>query len=126
TLMYEGYHALATLILQERQITQMPPFRHLALLRAESKRPELASAFLQLAREMAENLTGMSPAIEFLGPLPALMEKRGDRYRYLLQFSSQQRKPLQHLLATLALQLEQHALGKRVRWSLDVDPCEMN
>lgn len=126
TLMYEGYHALATLILQERQITQMPPFRHLALLRAESKRPELASAFLQLAREMAENHTGMSPAIEFLGPLPALMEKRGDRYRYLLQFSSQQRKPLQHLLATLALQLEQHALGKRVRWSLDVDPCEMN
>lgn len=126
TLMYQGYHALAELILQERQITQMPPFRHLALLRAESRRPELASAFLQMARQMAENIVGLSPAIEFLGPLPALMEKRGDRYRYQLQFSSLQRKPLQHLLSTLALQLEHQALAKRVRWSLDVDPCEMN
>src|SRR5690606_19238011 len=39
-------HALAYNILHERQITQLPPYRYLALLRAESKRPELALEFL--------------------------------------------------------------------------------
>lgn len=126
TLMLQGYHALAEMLLQERQITQLPPFRHLALLRAESKRPELVMEFLRLARAYAEQLQAASPHFSYLGPLPAMMEKRGDRFRYQLQISSAQRKPLQHLLSQLAQQLEGEALGKRVRWSIDVDPQEMS
>jgi primosomal protein N' (replication factor Y) len=126
TLMLKGYHALAELILRERQITQLPPYRHLALIRAESKRPELAVDFLRLARKIAEQLQEPSPFFSYLGPLPAMMEKRGDRFRYQLQLNSAQRKPLQQLLTQLALQLEGDALGKRVRWSIDVDPQDMS
>lgn len=125
TLVHRGYHALAELILQERQITQLPPFRQLALLRAESKQAQFAVAFLQQARQIAETLQPPSPLLNYLGPLPAMMEKRGDRFRYQLQISAAQRKPLQYLLRQLALQLEASPLASKVRWSLDVDPQEM-
>ncbi len=125
TLMFEGYHAFAECILHERQITHLPPYRYLALLRAESKRPELAMEFLRLARHLAEQVQAASPALHYLGPLPAMLERRGDRFRYQLQFNSAQRKPLQRLLKQLALQLEQEAISKRVRWAIDVDPQEM-
>ncbi len=126
TLMLQGYHALAELLLAERHITQLPPYRHLALLRAESKYPDLAVELLRLARSYAEQRQPTTPHFNYLGPLPAMMEKRGDRFRYQLQFNSAQRKPLQQLLAQLALQLENEPLARRVRWSIDVDPQEMN
>lgn len=125
TLVHKGYHAFADLILQERHITQLPPYRYLALLRAESKRPENALDFLQLARHEAQTLFSASPQLNYLGPLPAMIEKRGDRFRYHLQFNSAQRKPLQQLLTQLVKKLENHTLSKHVRWAIDVDPMEM-
>ena len=126
TLMLQGYHALAALLLPERQITQLPPYRHLALIRAESKRPERVVEFLKLARKFAEAFEPASPLISYLGPLPAMMEKRGDRFRYQLQINCAQRKPLQQLLTQVALELERNALSRRVRWSIDVDPQDMS
>lgn len=126
TLVQQGYHALSDLILQERQITQLPPYRHLALIRAESKHAVAAVDFLTQARQLAEQLHPANPALQYLGPLPAMMEKRGDRFRYQLQINSSQRKPLQQLLSQLALQLETSPQAKRVRWSIDVDPQEMS
>lgn len=125
TLVTRGYHALADLILQERQLTALPPYRQLALIRAESKFPQKATDFLAFARQQAEQIAPPSPNLNYLGPLPAFMEKRGDRFRYQLQINSAQRKPLQLLLATLALTLEASPLAKAVRWSIDVDPQEM-
>ena len=126
TLIHQGYHAFADLVLSERQLTQLPPYRYLALLRAESKRPEIALDFLKFARQQAEAIISPSPLLHYLGPLPAMIEKRGDRFRYQLQFNSAQRKPLQQLLTQLAAGLEASALSKRVRWSIDVDPQEMS
>jgi len=125
TLVQQGYHAFAELILQERQLTQLPPFRYLALLRAESKRAELAFDFLKFARQEAEVLFPPNPLLNYLGPLPALIEKRGDRFRYQLQFNSAARKPLHQLLGQLIAKLEHHPLAKRVRWAVDVDPQDM-
>jgi primosomal protein N' (replication factor Y) len=125
TLVQQGYHALADLLLQERQITLLPPYRHLALIRAESKQATVAVEFLKQARQLAEQLRASDPGLQYLGPLPAMMEKRGDRFRYQLQINSAQRKPLQQLLSQLALQLEMSPQAKRVRWSIDVDPQEM-
>ncbi|WP_341937341.1 primosomal protein N' [Marinimicrobium sp. C2-29] len=126
TLMERGYHAFAELILSERRLTQLPPFRHLALVRAESKRPENAVAFLQQVRHLAEQHHPANHELGYLGPLPAMMEKRGDRFRYQLQLNAAGRKPLQALLARLAPELENHALAKRTRWSIDVDPQDMS
>ena len=125
TLFFNGYQAFADLILTERHITQLPPYRYLALVRAESKRPEIALEFLKLARSEAQALFPASPHLNYLGPLPAMIEKRGDRFRFQLQFNSAQRKPLQQLLTQLVEKLEASALSKRVRWAVDVDPSEM-
>jgi len=125
TLMERGYHAFAELILSERRLTQLPPFRHMALIRAESKRPENAVAFLQQARALAEQNHPANHELSYLGPLPAMLEKRGDRFRYQLQLNSASRKARQALLTQLAPMLENHPLGKRVRWSIDVDPQDM-
>ncbi len=125
TLVTRGYHALAELILPERQVTGLPPYRQLVLIRAESKFPQKATDFLAFARQQAELLLPANPGLSYLGPLPAFMEKRGDRFRYQLQINSAQRKPLQQLLAELAMKLEGSPLAKAVRWSIDVDPQEM-
>lgn len=125
TLVTRGYHALAELILHERQLTGLPPYRHLALLRAECKFPQKAMDFLSFTRQQAEALLPASPALGYLGPLPAFMEKRGDRFRYQLHINSCNRKSLQSLLTELALKLEASPLAQAVRWSIDVDPQEM-
>jgi primosomal protein N' (replication factor Y) len=125
TLFFKGYHAFADLILQERQIAQLPPYRYLALLRAESKRPEIALEFLKFARNEAQILLPSSPNLNYLGPLPSMIERRGDRFRFQLQFNSAQRKSLQMLLTKLVEKLATNALSKRVRWAVDVDPSEM-
>lgn len=125
TLVTRGYHAFADLILRERQLTGLPPFRHLALVRAEAKDPQKALDFLADARRQAELIAQANPALTYLGPLPAFMEKRGDRFRYQLQINSAQRKVMQLLLCDLALKLEASSLAKAVRWSIDVDPQEM-
>jgi primosomal protein N' (replication factor Y) len=126
TLVHSGYHAMAELILRERQKQQLPPFYHLALLRAESKRPEIALEFLRLALSIAQRIQPATNDLNYLGPLPAMMEKRGDRFRYQLHISSNQRKLLQFLLSKLALELEASALNRRVRWSIDVDAQDMS
>ena len=126
TLTLSGYHAMAELILKERLKQQLPPFRHLALLRAESKRPEIALEFLRLALSLAQKIQPSSSELNYLGPLPAMMEKRGDRFRYQLHINSNQRKLLQLLLSKLALGLEASALNHRVRWSIDVDAQDMS
>jgi primosomal protein N' (replication factor Y) (superfamily II helicase) len=126
TLTHSGYHAMAELILKERLKQQLPPFRHLALLRAESKRPEIVLEFLRLALSFAQKIHPSSPELNYLGPLPAMMEKRGDRFRYQLHINSNQRKLLQFLLSKLALELEASALNHRVRWSIDVDAQDMS
>lgn len=125
TLFAQGYHTFAKAILQERHAAQLPPYRYLALLRAESKRAELAVEFLRMARQQAMQLHASSPHLHYLGPLPAMLEKRGDRFRYQLQFNSAHRKSLHALMERLIQQLESHALAKRVRWTIDIDPQDM-
>lgn len=126
SLLYEGYHRFARHLLNERQITHMPPYRYLALIKAESKRGESAYAFLETARQLAEQLQPANVQIGYLGPLPGIMERRQGRYRFQLQVNTANRRLLQHLLRDLALQLESHPLARRVRWAIDVDPQDMS
>ncbi len=126
TLIHQGYHPFARYLLNERQQTHMPPYRYLALLRAESKRAQNATEFLTTARQIAERLQPASVELHYLGPLPAALEKRNNRFRYQLQINAAGRPHLQSLLKALCQQLDNHPLSRRVRWSIDVDPQEMN
>ena len=123
-LTQQNYSAYAQHLLDERAAAQMPPFRTLALLRAESENPQHAEAFLTRARQLSEQLA-VNAAVYALGPLPAPLEKRAGRYRYQLTLKAEHRLHLQEVLRQLALLLEREKLSRKVRWSVDMDPQEM-
>ena len=123
----QGYFAFAEQALSERRAAGLPPFSHLALLRAEAHKPGQAEGFLDHACAEAERLLSdmQLGGIELLGPVPAPMERRAGRYRAQLLLQASARAPLHRLLGTWLLALEQMPSGRQVRWSLDVDPVDL-
>lgn len=121
-LLEQDYGAFANAALEERQLAQLPPFRFLALLRAEAVDGRLPMQFLEQARALAEPLnTGQ---VQILGPIPAPMERRAGRIRAQLLLQAPSRAGLHRLLTPWLQQLENDKAGRKVRWSIDVDPQE--
>ncbi|MFL6575660.1 MAG: primosomal protein N' [Povalibacter sp.] len=122
-LLQGGYDAFATGALAEREQAGWPPFSRLALLRAEATHPQEAMKFLRAALSLAQS--HHARGVELLGPAPAPMERRAGRHRAQLLLHAATHVPLQRLLAAWVPQLEAMPEGRRVRWSLDVDPAEL-
>ena len=123
SLLSHDYGRFAQALLTERQAANLPPFSHLALLRAEAVDAQAPLRFLEQARSEAATLN--CAGIELYGPFPAPMERRAGRSRAQLLLQSNSRSTLQQLLASLLQRLETLKSGRRVRWSIDVDPLEM-
>lgn len=119
-LIKEGYPAFSDAALNERHGASLPPFSHLALLRAESPESSHPMNFLTEIKSL-----GQANQVQLLGPIPSPMEKRAGRFRAQLCFQSQSRVSLQQFLKTLVPRIHQLKSAKRVKWSLDVDPVEM-
>ncbi|MGO4551086.1 primosomal protein N' [Lysobacter sp. 2RAF19] len=123
TLIAGGYRAFADAELAEREAAGFPPFAHLALLRAEAKSADPNTRFLALAKACIEDarITG----VEVFGPLPAPMPRRAGFQRAQLLVSAPQRRALHAALDAALPALRDAPEGKRVRWSLDVDPVDL-
>ncbi|GGJ99312.1 primosomal protein N' [Pseudomonas matsuisoli] len=123
----QGYFAFAEQALSERRAAGLPPFAHLALLRAEAHKPGQAEAFLQAACDEAEQLQAEYgfEGLELLGPVPAPMERRAGRYRAQLLMQGSARSTLHKLMGRWAPLLDQLPGSRTVRWSLDVDPIDL-
>jgi primosomal protein N' (replication factor Y) len=122
-LVREGYRHFGVAALSERKQAALPPFTCLALLRAEAPERDRAMSFLAEARACALHLGDKQ--VLALGPVPAPMERRAGRFRAQLLLQSDHRGPLHGLLLPWLEKLETLKSGRRVRWSLDVDPQEM-
>lgn len=117
----ENYFEFANTLLEERMQTQLPPFVHLVLLRAEAKKKEQVYAFL----EEAKNILLQKRAHEISGPFPTLMERKAGFYRAQLFLQSPNRSALKNSLSYF---LESIAIQKKystVKWIIDVDPIEV-
>ena len=123
-LVREGYGSFAEAALAERRLAGLPPYAALALLRAESPAPAPPAAFLEAARERLAQRRGAQ--VSLLGPAPAPMEKRAGRYRANLLLQASQRAPLQNLLAATLPELDALKQARKVRWSIDVDPVNLD
>jgi primosomal protein N' (replication factor Y) len=123
-LAHHDYREFGRYALAERAAAQYPPFAYLALLRAESPKPDAALAFLRAAHGHAENLAE-AEVVHLMDPVPSPMERRAGRYRAQLLVQAGARKALHDFLNVWLLQLENDKLGRKVRWSLDVDPVDM-
>jgi primosomal protein N' (replication factor Y) len=107
--------------LDDRRIANFPPFSHLALLRAESKKAGESVAFL---REAARAGRSLSREVEVFDPVPAPLERKAGFERSQLLVRAATRALLQPFLRQWRAELEAHP-DRRVRWSLDVDPQEV-
>ena len=122
TLLTQGYIAAARTLLNERQLLGLPPTGHLALIRAEATRPDLPLHFLQQAAvEIVQSQSG----VQAWGPVPAPMARKAGFSRVHLLLKSDERKTLHALLATLVPWLDALPNARQVRWSIDVDPQEL-
>ncbi len=122
-LQAHDYPAFARTLLEERQQTELPPFTHLALLRAEAIDDALPGQFLEQARTLLQQVNHHD--VLLMGPFPALMERRAGRSRAQLLIQATQRGQLQTLLGAAIPLIENHKLSSKVRWSIDIDPLDM-
>ncbi|HEV7356703.1 MAG TPA: primosomal protein N' [Steroidobacteraceae bacterium] len=123
-LIAQGYESFAASALEERREAGWPPYSRLALLRAEAKDSTGLHAFLQTAAEAGLKLGDSN--IKILGPAAALIARRADHFRAHLLVETPARSALQRFLCRWLPQIEALQAPKGMRWSIDVDPLEVD
>jgi len=113
------YLALARQLLAEREQGALPPYRAMAIVRAEAPTMEAALAFLEQVRTALPERP-----LDIWGPLPAALARKAGRHRAQLVLQSESRGHLNRVLTQLCQHLEQHRQPGNLRWVVDVDPLE--
>ena len=120
------FAAFAGTQLAERESAGLPPFSHLALLRAEARTEDVAEAFLRAARELAKTFPEAADVMFYAPVPPAVARVAGfERRQMLVECAS--RATLQRLLALFTPRLPglRHEHRGIVRWAIDVDPLNI-
>ena len=122
-LQQHDFAAFAHSQLADRQAAGLPPFSHLALLRAEARDPAVAMAWLKAAADGTATLPGAADVTVYPPVPPSVAKVAGiERLQMLVEASSRLR--LQRVLADWMPAL--HALRQQhkglARWAIDVDP----
>ena len=125
-LLHSGYREFAQSILVHREQQKLPPYYHLALIRAESTHASAAEDFLKTIKIKAQELC--SPTLKkmiYTKPMPALLERKSNRYRYVFRIETGDRHQLQKVLSQLAFEMEKLPKQSGVRWTIDVDALDL-
>ena len=116
------YAAFADALLDERRTASLPPFSHAAVLGAEAHRRADVDDFLRAAHGIASSLAPSHRPVEVVSPVAALLARRAGFERGQLVVQSARRAALQRFLGQWRGELLDLP-GRRVRWSIDVDPA---
>lgn len=119
-LVHNGYQHFAKQSLIERKQALLPPFSFQALIRAEANYPSYPEKFLRLLTELDVI------NCQFAGPVPAAMEKKAGKFRYHLILQAKSRKELHVAILQLLNAIPNNEWQSKVRWSLDIDPIDLN
>lgn len=126
-LRQHDFEAFAASQLKERQMAGLPPYAHLAMVRADARTPEAARGFLQAAAEVAAALPG-ADAVAVYPPVPLGIARVADVERMQMLVESASRVALQRFLAEWLPALHGLRQGRKgaqeriLRWAVDVDP----
>ncbi|HET6789293.1 MAG TPA: primosomal protein N', partial [Aquabacterium sp.] len=120
------YEAFARQQLKEREMAGLPPYAHLAMLRAEARTQDAAQDFLRAAAEVAEALARTLGGILLYPPVPTAVQRVANVERAQMLIEAGHRVALQRLLSRLtpdwlALAQKNRPNGL-IRWAVDVDP----
>lgn len=117
----QDYSAFAQQELAMRQLAGFPPFIHQALLKATATSPEAAEGFLRQAVQTAQSLK--AAGITLFDPVPAVMSKLSNKWRFQLLVQAKERQLLQSFLSRWHPTLFE-LKARDVSWVMDVDPLE--
>ena len=126
-LRQHDFAAFAESQLKERESAGLPPFAHLAMLRADAKQVEAAQAFLDAAAALAAGLPG-AQAVSVYAPVPLAVARVAGVERMQMLVESPSRPALQRFLAAWVPALHELRRGgghKVLRWAIDVDPLSI-
>ena len=124
-LRHHDYPAFAASQLDERRTAGLPPFSHLAVLRADARTTEAATAFLQAAAALAPSLPD-AEHVTVYAPVPLAIARVANVERMQMLVESPSRAALQRFLGAWLPAL--HAMRRQgtqeriLRWAVDVDP----
>jgi primosomal protein N' (replication factor Y) len=117
------YALFAERLLAERHAASLPPFAHLALLRAEARDAATAAKFLRSAAQLAAVLPE-ADGVTVYPPVPLAIPRVANIERMQMVAEAASRARLQRFLTAWMPQL--HELRGEVkglaRWAVDVDP----
>ncbi len=128
-LITAGYDSFADSALEERRAAHWPPYSRLALLRAEAKDASRLDAFLRAAADggrAADAARAHGQPVRILGPASALIARRADHFRAQVLVEADDRPTLQRFLASWLPRIEAQGAPAGLRWSIDVDPLEVD
>ena len=114
-LLEHGYAGFAERELKTRAHAELPPYRPIALIRAEATAATAAQQWLMQIK------TQLGEPLELFGPAPAIIARVADRWRFQLMVVAENRRRLHRGLKVL-LQLVD--APRDVRWSVDIDPYD--
>ncbi len=120
-LVQKGYDLFAQALLVQRQSTKMPPFYHLALIRAGSKKADKPLALLHAMKALLHK----NSVLDILGPAPAPLARKAMQHRWQLLIKSPNRVTLNQELTSLRHEFLRHTLSQGVVWGIDVDPMDL-
>jgi primosomal protein N' (replication factor Y) len=117
------FEAFAAQQLLERRQAGLPPFSHLALLRAEARTPQEARVFVEAAAAAAAALASVA-GVTLYPAVPPPVARVADVERMQMLLESPSRTVLQRLLADWTPVLHGLRSDHRgvLRWAVDVDP----
>ena len=118
------FAAFAGQLLNERRASALPPYTHLALVRAEATQATTALAFLQAATQCAVDMPE-AQAVTIYPGVPHAILRVADVERVQMLVESVSRPALQRFLTAWLPQLQGlRAAHKGLRrWAVDVDPA---
>jgi primosomal protein N' (replication factor Y) len=117
------YAAFAAQQLKEREMAGLPPFTHLALLRAEARTAQAARDFLQAAADLANQFEGADQLLIY-PPVPTSIARVANVERMQMLMEGPSRGVLQRVLSSWVASLPSLRSEHKgvLRWALDVDP----
>ena len=118
-LLLNGYNKFSKKALIERKHSSFPPYSYLSLFRISSSIKNEGLSFLIKVKNKFSGST-----VNLLGPAPAPILKKSNRYHYQLLVNTNNRKSL----LRKSSEIREYIIKQKksnIKWSIDIDPIDL-
>ena len=116
------YLSFAMQCLSKNKKIGLPPYSAMCMLRCSSPTQKNNINFLN----KAVRVLNKKPDLSVIGPLPSLISKSKGNFRHNVYIQANQKSQLNRILKRLIKELSDWPESKKVKWTFDIDPIEIN